>query len=108
MAVGSLLLFPSPGDLARPVNRTNLWRDFKRAVNKAGLGSPRFHDLRHIANTRLKASGVALIMRSVNQATRGVLGHESIEASEIYTHLTAEERRPVVQRLDEWLDEKIR
>lgn len=106
MEAGSLLLFPSPDDPAQPAHRTNLWRDFKRAAHKSGLGSPRFHDLRHVAHTRLKAAGLALIMRSVNEAARSVLGHESIEASEIYTHLSAEERRPVIDRLDSWLDER--
>ena len=44
-----------------------------------------FHSFRHYFNTRLVASGIS------NEKTRAVIGHESLEMTEHYSHLEAQD-----------------
>lgn len=60
--------------------RTWLQRAFKEACKKAGIGSIRFHDLRHTAATRLVEAGIPL------HAVAELVGHSSIRMTERYSH----------------------
>ncbi len=72
----------------KPLDRTNAWRLVKRAALAAGLSnaiSP--HTLRHSFASHLIEGGADL--RSVQE----MLGHASIQTTEIYTHLDTEHIR---------------
>jgi integrase/recombinase XerD len=68
-----------------PLDRTNAWRAVHRAARVAGFrGKLSPHTLRHAFATHLIEGGADL--RSVQE----LLGHASIQTTEIYTHLDAE------------------
>ncbi len=72
----------------KPLDRTNAWRLVKRAAFAAGLSSAISpHTLRHSFASHLIEGGADL--RSVQE----MLGHASIQTTEIYTHLDAEHMR---------------
>ena len=78
----------------RPLDRTNAWRVVKRAARSAGLAvdvSP--HTLRHSFASHLVEGGADL--RSVQE----MLGHASLQTTQVYTHVDHERLRAVHQRL---------
>ncbi|MGK7344286.1 MAG: tyrosine-type recombinase/integrase [Candidatus Nitrospinota bacterium M3_3B_026] len=76
------------------LDRTNLQRDFKKAVRKAGVEKFRFHDLRHTFATRLVRAGVDLY------SVAKLLGHKDIRMTQRYAHHCIESLRPGVEILD--------
>jgi len=74
------LVFPRPsGD---PLDGCAVSKAFCRLVTKAGLGPPRFHDLRHTAATLMLASGVHPKIVSER------LGHATVAITlDIYSHV---------------------
>lgn len=76
----SELVFTTP--TGQPINRSNLHRQFKSLLKKAGLPSIRFHDLRHTHATLLLQAGVH------PKIVQERLGHSSISMTmDIYSHV---------------------
>lgn len=69
-------------------------RSFKHALNTAGIRDFRIHDLRHTSAAWLVQAGVPL------PEVRDLLGHKSIQTTEIYAHLAPENIRAAVEVLD--------
>ena len=90
------LLFTLSG--TRPMCNNAINVALKAAMDAAGIDHKTerltFHSFRHFFNTRLKAAEVD------GEKVRAVLGHESIEMTEHYLHLTAEDLESIraVQR----------
>ena len=66
---------------------------FTNALREAGIEDFCFHDLRHTAATRL--SDVGIHARRI----KAILGHQSIQTSDRYTHATDEGLRRDVNAL---------
>ena len=60
----------------------------------AGIAEGRFHDCRHSAATLMLATGADV--RTVQE----ILGHSSLAMTELYTHVTSDEKRKAVQKID--------
>jgi integrase len=84
-------LFPS----SQNANQSTLWRAWDLARKRARLGDFRFHDLRHTFASYLAMSGASLF--DIGE----LLGHEKMESTLIYTHLTEGHTRQVVERMAE-------
>ena len=84
------LVFPSQITGKR---MTDIKRSWKTLVSRAEVTDFRFHDLRHDFASRLVMKGVPLIK------VRDLLGHSSIEMTERYAHLNAEELHSAVEVL---------
>jgi integrase len=69
-------------------------KPYAQAVEAAGLGPTRFHDLRHTCATRLIEAGVDLV------TVKEILGHSSIQTTMRYVHPSAANRRRAVEILD--------
>lgn len=75
------VLFPGPS--GRPLTRQAFWKIIRQYARQAGVGRPVSpHVLRHSFATHLLAGGADL------RVVQELLGHASIETTEIYTHLT--------------------
>lgn len=73
------MIFPSR--VGTPTGQRNLYRYFKRLLQKAGLPDIRFHDLRHTAATLMLMNGIPLIVVSRR------LGHSKPSVTlDIYGH----------------------
>ena len=89
-----------PGDVlflsrtGRPLDRVRVYQIVKAAAEEAGVDaacSP--HALRHSFATHLVAGGADL--RSIQE----MLGHASLQTTQVYTHVDHERLRAVHQRL---------
>lgn len=70
-------------------------RRFKPALNRAGIDSLRFHDLRHTYASLLLANGAPM------KYVQHQLGHSSIKMTmDLYTHLLPEVNEQCVNLLD--------
>lgn len=68
--------------IGTPIEKSNLYRDYKKILKEAGLPSIRVHDLRHSAATLLLAQGVH------PRALMEQLGHSKIGTTmDIYAHV---------------------
>ena len=77
--------YQSDGDLVfahphtgKPIDRSQLLKRFKAALERAGVREIRFHDLRHTFGTRMAAAGVP--MRTLQEW----LGHRDFKTTLIY------------------------
>ena len=61
-----------------PLDRSRLLKRFQSAAQRAGLGSVRFHDLRHTFGTRVAAAGVPL------RTLQEWMGHRDFKTTLIY------------------------
>ena len=68
---------------------------FKPACKAAGLENFRFHDLRHVAATRMIERGIDIV------TVKEVLGHSDIRMTARYAHATSEAKRRAVETLVE-------
>jgi len=71
------LVFAHP-DTGAPLDRSKLFKRFKTAAKRAGLGHVRFHDLRHTFGTRMAAAGTP--MRTLQEW----MGHRDFKTTLIY------------------------
>ena len=88
---GDVLFLSRPG---RPLDRVRIYQIVKKAADDAGLTmacSP--HALRHSFATHLVAGGADL--RSVQE----MLGHASLQTTQVYTHVDHERLRSMHQKL---------
>lgn len=74
---------------------------WKAAIRRAGIRYYRFHDLRHVFNTRLMEAGV---MQEVRKA---LMGHSSGEdTNSIYTHVELPVKREAIRKLEVWMEQQ--
>ncbi len=71
-----------------PMDPRNMYRDFQKICNEAGLGNWHPHELRHSAASLMLAQGVKL------QVVSEVLGHASIRmTADVYGHILDPDRQ---------------
>lgn len=88
------LVFPN-GDGSYQDANNMIKRRFKPALNRAGIDSLRFHDLRHTYASLLLANGAPM------KYVQHQLGHSSIKMTmDLYTHLLPEVNEQCVNLLD--------
>lgn len=88
------LVFPN-GDGGYQDANNMIKRRFKPALNRAGIDSLRFHDLRHTYASLLLANGAPI------KYVQHQLGHSSIKMTmDLYTHLLLEVNEQCVNLLD--------
>ena len=76
-------IFPDPVKPEDPVNPTSAYGHLKTLLQRAGLPSIRFHDLRHTFATHALTSGVDA------KTLSGILGHTNASFTlDTYTHVT--------------------
>ena len=84
--------FPDPLRPEQPVSPNSAYNHLKTLLQKAGLPSLRFHDLRHTFATHALASGVDA------KTLAGILGHTKASFTlDTYTHVTGDMQRQVAQ-----------
>lgn len=84
-----------PSSVGTGQDASNVRRQFKKALAKAGLPAKRFHDTRHTAATLLIAQGVH------PRAIMETLGHSEIRLTmNTYGHVVDEVRREVANQMD--------
>jgi len=87
-------VFPSE-TRATPIDARNYMnRVFTPALERAGIGSFRWHDLRHTFASRLVMKGVDL------NTVRELMGHKSISMTQRYAHLSRGHKLEAVQKLN--------
>jgi integrase len=90
------LVFPS--QRGTPMEPDNLRRSWSQIRRSAGLGTTRFHDLRHTCVTLLLDLGVP------PHVVREIVGHSDIEVTmTIYAHVSLDEKRKALSKLGEAL-----
>ena len=93
------LVFPN-GDGGYQDANNMIKRRFKPALNRAGIDSLRFHDLRHTYASLLLANGAPM------KYVQHQLGHSSIKMTmDLYTHLLPEVNEQCVNLLDNIVEE---
>ena len=81
-----------------PVEPRNLARSFERLCRAAEVPLIRLHDTRHTCASLLATLGVS------PRTIMAILGHSQIAVTmNVYTHVTTEEQRQAVARLDQLL-----
>jgi len=90
------LVFARPD--GRPLEGTQVTRQFQRTLVRLGLPRQRFHDLRHGCASLMRAQGADLKVISTT------LGHSQIAiTADLYTHLFPEVSRDMADRMDAML-----
>lgn len=81
----------------RPIHRIKT--AWKGAIRRAGIRYSRFHDLRHVFNTRLMEAGV------VQDVRKALMGHSSgEEVNSLYTHVELPVKREAIRKLETWVE----
>jgi integrase len=77
-----------------PLDPSDTWKYFLRALKQAGLPRIRIHDLRHSAATNMLLNGEDI------KAVSEHLGHRDVSTTlRVYYHVTRGKRRDAVERL---------
>lgn len=88
-------IFPDPVKPEDPVDPNAAYRHMKTLLQRAGLPSIRFHDLRHTFATHALTSGVDA------KTLSGILGHTNASFTlDIYTHITDDMRLTAAANID--------
>ncbi len=88
------LIFPST--VGTPLGGSNISKDFKAQLKKAGVKDIRFHDLRHTAASLMLNNGVPVIVVSK------ILGHSKTSTTlDIYGHLIPVMQEQAARVMDE-------
>jgi integrase len=75
------------------------------SLRRSGIRRFRFHDLRHIANTRMMLAGV------LQEVRREIIGHSSQRSRDVndrYTQIELPEKREAIRKLEVWLESQER
>ena len=90
------MIFPST--FGTPLDHSNLSKDFKESLKRAGLPEIRFHDLRH-------TSASLMLMQGVNpKIVQERLGHSDISLTlNTYSHVMPSMQESAAEKLDELL-----
>lgn len=84
--------------VGQPMSRFSVSRSFRLLLDRAGLPSQRFHDLRHSAATFMLTKGVPL------KVVQKVLGHSQFGVTaNIYGHVVPELQREAAEKVGELL-----
>jgi integrase len=90
------LIFPST--VGTPLGGSNISRNFKPQLEKAGVKNVRFHDLRHTAASLMLNNGVPVLVVSK------ILGHSKTSTTlDIYGHLIPTMQENAARIMDELL-----
>lgn len=88
------LIFPS--SVGTPINPSNLRKDFKEVIERAGIERIRFHDLRHTAASLMLNNGIPTIIVSK------MIGHSRPSTTmDIYGHLIPGMQDEAAKMMDE-------
>lgn len=88
-------------DNGKFINPQYFSKKFAEFIARKNLKKIRFHDLRHSCATLMLTSGIA--MKTASQ----ILGHSSISiTADLYTHVTADNKRIAAQQLEHTLFKK--
>lgn len=88
------LIFPST--IGTPIGPSNLVKQFKNDLKKAGLPNIRFHDLRHTAATLMLQQGIH------PKVVQERLGHSQISMTlDLYSHVLPSMQEDAAEKLDE-------
>jgi len=82
----------------RDGNPYNFRKSFETALKNAGIGTFRFHDLRHTFASQMVMSGVDL------NTVRELLGHKSLNLTLRYAHLSEDHKTRAVEVLGKRMD----
>jgi integrase len=83
------------------INPANVSRDFKALLQRAGLRTIRFHDLRHSCASLLLDQGVDLVV------IKELLGHAHISiTADTYAHVRLHLQRDAIERMGDALDDR--
>ena len=87
-------IFPDPVKPEDPVNPASAYGHLKTLLQRAGLPSIRFHDLRHTFATHALTSGVDV------KTLSGILGHTNASFTlDTYTHITNDMQRGAAEKI---------
>ena len=82
------------------ISPANVSRDFKALLQRAGLRTIRFHDLRHSCASLLLDQGVELIV------IKELLGHAHLSiTADTYAHVRLRLQRDAIERMGDVLDD---
>ena len=76
-----------------PVGLDQMGKRMKYYLRKAGLGHLKPHDLRHTFASHLLMAGVPI------ETVQKLLGHSSLQATQIYTHITERHKQKEISKL---------
>lgn len=89
----SAYLFTSTRSGDKPITRQTLWRLVKVAAEKSGLDKQfTVHTLRHCFATHMLSNGANL------RVVQDLLGHSTIQTTQVYTHLQREQLKALHQK----------
>lgn len=87
---GDVLIFCSASDPKNPFEFRKHWN---KAIQSSGIENFRFHDLRHTCASYLAQNGATLIQIA------DVLGHKQLEVTKRYSHLCADHKQTLIDRV---------
>lgn len=95
-------IFHNPYRPEKHINPHTAYAHLKKSLEKAGLPSIRFHDLRHTFATHALASGVDA------KTLSGILGHTNASFTlETYTHVTTDMQKNATNIVGSFIDNLI-